>query len=250
MKGPVVVCGASFMSPARCPDSLRGTHFSEIIAKELKTDLVVLSTGGCSNFSIALQVEKAIQLKSSLILAGNTQADRIEIPVHTLENTEYNVNIDGMSYHLENYASYKRTEFPKYMSTSLHDFFSKDTIQHLKNECPPIHSKIKPVQEYFSFLYDFNLKRKLDSFIIYSYYHKLHSSNIPYFICMEDMKSDGGEQCPWLYENKKFNIHYPRPEIECMIENDAKSPYHTTVKSQNLIAELLLKKYYENTNSR
>jgi hypothetical protein len=258
--GPVVVCGASFMAPAASPESLKGTHFSEIIAKKLNTDLVVLSTGGCSNFSISLQVEKAIQLKASLILAGNTMPDRIEVPIHNLENKEYDVNIDDMVYHLENFTSYRRTKSPKFISTSLQDFFCKETIKHLKQECSEINSKIKPIEQYFLSLYDFNLKRKLDSLIIYSYYHKLHVSNIPYFICMEDMKSDGGEQCPWLYENNKFNICYPRAEIGFICKNDVNllSPYHTGIRSQQLIADLLLKKYqifllkryHEVTNNR
>jgi hypothetical protein len=258
--GPVVVCGASFMAPAKNPESLKGTHFSEIIAKNLNTDLVVLSTGGCSNFAIALQVEKALQLKPSLILAGNTQSDRIEIPVHPLEDKNYEVSIDDMIYHLENFNSYKRTKSYKFMSTSLQDFFCKETIKHLKKECPQIDAKIESVKEYFLSLYDFNLKRKLDSFTIYSYYHKLHTSNIPYFICMESMKHDGGEQCPWLYKNGKYSNFYPRKEIEFICENDVDliSPYHTSVKSQHLIADLILKKYrifllknyHEITNNR
>jgi hypothetical protein len=258
--GPVVVCGASFMAPAASPESLKGTHFSEIIAKKLNTDLVVLSTGGCSNFSISLQVEKAIQLKASLILAGNTMPDRIEVPIHNLENKEYDVNIDDMVYHLENFTSYRRTKSPKFMSTSLQDFFCKETIKHLKKECPQIDPKIESVKEYFLSLYDFNLKRKLDSFTIYSYYHKLHTSNIPYFICMESMTHDGGEQCPWLYNNGKYSNFYPRKEIEFIFKNDVDliSPYHTSTKSQHLIADLILKKYrifllknyHEITNNR
>lgn len=245
MKGPVIVCGASFMSPAS-KGKYKDFHFSELVAKALETDLVVLSTGGCSNFAIALQIEKAISWKPtpSLVLLGNTETDRIEIPTTLLKSDKIEITIDDMFYHLDMYKSHRRTSDPKFFSTCLKDFYQPITVEHLQKECPEMLSKVKPVHSYFADLYHYGIKRKLDLQLIYSYYHKIHSSNIPYFICIESTRTDSND-IPWMYEDNRAIPNYLHDKINKLLKHDKDSPYHTDIETQEKITNLILKTYNE-----
>ena len=72
----IIVCGDSFMSPV--VGDYAGTHFSEIVAKEINYELVAYSRGGMSNGGICIQVKSAIEAKPDLILVGTTYFDRLE----------------------------------------------------------------------------------------------------------------------------------------------------------------------------
>lgn len=243
------------MAPARKDNQkYAGTHFSEEVAKRLGTNLVVLSNGGCSNFSIALQVEAAINWSPTpaLILVGNVPFDRIELP---LQDEIIAPTIFDQIYHLPQFFSYHRTDNPKFISTALRDFFDNDHMNNWIKEFPDIKKFVNPIHEYFNFIYNHNLKRKMDEQIIYSFYHKLHSSKIPYFICIEIFK-DVKNYCPWLI-NEKGDVQFPylSEKISNMITepksddiDGGDSPFHLSTKDQKLIAELIIKTYEENIN--
>ena len=253
-KSPVIVCGGSYMTPAHETHHYAGTHFAEIVAQKLNTDLVVLSNGGCSNFSVALQVEKAIDWypTPSLILAGNVPVDRIELP---LTEDISHVSINDQIYHIPEFKSYHRTKNPKFISTAIRDFFVEDSyhLKNWKNEVHDIEKFIKPIHTWFETCYNINLKRKLDDFVIYSYYHKLHNSKIPYFICHE-IPRDTHNQAPWLIDKQgNYLPQYLSIEIEHLIDEDSRSqfgsPYHTSKKCQQLIADLIISTYEKNIDN-
>lgn len=251
--GPIVVCGASYLSPSSI-EPWAGNHFSELIAKELGRELIVLSHAGISNFSISLQVEYALKLspRPSLILAGNTRWDRIDFPIETSSNKDRSVIIDGQLYPAEDHVSYHRTENPWFISTSLTDFFQPITVKKWLERLPQLNSKILAAQSYFEYLYDYNIKKQIDLNIIYSYYHKIHNSGIPYFICYEDFTVKGINNFNWLVDNlgRPFP-HYVSPQLVPLLNtaHDGRSPYHTTVEAQKQAAEIILKIYYENFNN-
>lgn len=250
--GPIVTCGGSYMTPAGPRHDLAGCHFSEIIADKLGTTVIALGNGGCSNFSIALQVEAALKIakpRPSMILMGNNPYDRIEIP---LKQEIPHPGISDMLYHISDFITYHRTENPKFISTSLQDFFDEKHLAHWHKEMPDTDKFVQPVNIYFELLYNHNLKRKLDELICYYYYHQLHISKIPYFICHESLM-DIAVICPWISNKLGSNKpYYLAEEFLKIIEDDkgwkGSSPFHTSKKCQEKLANLILERYEKNPN--
>lgn len=255
--GPVVVCGASYFSPASdlIPE-FKGKHFSQLVANALGRELVVLSGPGVSNFSIGLQVDHALKLdpKPSLILTGNTRWDRIDFPIGD-PTGEYSrsVTIDGQLYDAEDHFSYNRNPDPWFISTSLTDFFNLNTIRRWQKKYPTFNPKISSIQKYFEYIYDNNIKRYMDTSIVYHYYHQLHISGIPYIICYEDlMYSDKSYPFPWMRNDSDGTSSNNLSNIIKPILNNAHRgdcPFHTTVEAQEVAAKIILKFYNEHLNS-
>ena len=77
-KTTLVICGDSwFTTDNRYP----GQSFGEILANKHNLHLESLARAGCSNFTIALQIDKAIELDPDFIIVGCTDWARIELPL-------------------------------------------------------------------------------------------------------------------------------------------------------------------------
>lgn len=79
MKNKLIVCGESWNTPSDIP-KFRGTHYSELLAKDLNLQLLSFALSGCSNKAIAIQALDAIRQRPSLIIVGTCgHYGRIEI---------------------------------------------------------------------------------------------------------------------------------------------------------------------------
>jgi hypothetical protein len=248
----IIVCGDSYMSPVLTKEYV-GTHFSEIIAKELGFELIAYSRGGMSNGGICIQIKTAIEAKPDLILLGTTYHDRLEWPYNEIRPID-NLSINDIFYNhpVSLSVSYPwLNKDPKLVSTALRDIFDHwDNQLHSTAGDKYSKERLDALQKYFEFLYHPNLKKFIDETMIYAMYHQLHKSNIPYIICSEQLKGVVNK-CEWLnFGNNSFN--YARPDFDqiqydlCYGSNHIDPGYHSKPEAQAKIAKLLLEKYIPN----
>jgi hypothetical protein len=79
----IAVCGDSWFSAD--PD-FPGKSFGELVCAKNNWELLSLARGGCSNFTIALQVDKAIERQADFVILGTTTPDRGEFPIINAQN--------------------------------------------------------------------------------------------------------------------------------------------------------------------
>jgi hypothetical protein len=74
----LMVCGDSFNAPGKLEFS--GTHWSELVAKELNLELINLAIPGCSNRAVCYQMADSFRRPDSLVIAAPAASPlRIEI---------------------------------------------------------------------------------------------------------------------------------------------------------------------------
>jgi hypothetical protein len=78
MSKTVAICGGSWFAAA---PELPGQSFGEIMCVRNNWRLYSLARGGCSNFAISLQVDKAIEIGVDAVVVGATTPDRGEFPI-------------------------------------------------------------------------------------------------------------------------------------------------------------------------
>lgn len=225
----IIVCGDSYMTPVI---SAPGTHFSEIIAKKLKADLVTYSRGGMSNLGICLQLEEAIRQKPNLILFNATSSDRIEIPLKRNHHEFYNIQdiIYNESLSVSSYSSLTNKKGPNLISDTLYRLL--ELGESYDKIVPDMKNINHAVKEYFEFLHDPNWKRQIDYWCLNSCIQKLKLSGIPYIMmfvteifleCCVDIKTE--------------NIVYFN-QLPLIPKNDP--GYHSTVEEQIEISDILI----------
>ena len=83
MNKVVAICGGSYFS---ADPELPGQSFAEVMCSRNNWQLWSLARGGCSNFAIRLQVDKAIELGADIVVLGPVGPDRGEFPIITEDN--------------------------------------------------------------------------------------------------------------------------------------------------------------------
>lgn len=249
--GQLIVCGDSFMSPVQ--GKFAGTHFSELIAKQLNYELIAYSRGGMSNGGICLQIQAAIDLqpKPSLILLGTTSPDRMEWPINEITEVE-KFNLNDVLYGDDRFTSFNNfgsNEKAQLVSTPISDIFGHYKTKAYYKLDNQIGNRISALKNYFEFLYHPDWKREQDKLMLYAMFHKLHKTGIPYIICYEGVKGIV-DNCDWLNYGG-ISKNYAASEITTLISNfyDSRyndseiAEYHTSVHTQITIANILLEKY-------
>lgn len=240
----LIVCGDSYMSPVTGDHA--GTHFSELVAKELGYDLIAYSRGGMSNMGIAIQIQTAIDANPDLILVGNTSSDRFEWAINEYQSAQPFTVRDILYSHNKSLSSTYPwlNQNPKIASASLNEIENDwNDKKHMLYSDRYRNDRKLALTYYFQYLYHYDLKREADNLIMYAAYHKLHMSGIPYLICMERFIKTG-KDCSWLSQD-----NYPRPYIDNVIDQsryttDRPDPgYHLLPEDQQAIAKLLLDKF-------
>jgi len=218
----VYVCGDSFFS---CWKSCPGTHFSELLAKNLKFKLYNLARAGISNSSIRLQIGEALRNQADFILIGATDHMRFEVPLHSLWATQpkknYNaeVGIHNMDYRCSDNLSQKFILNQQH-ATMWSDHWSK----YQSEEFNPVFRQAW--KNYVSYILDMNYKQQQDTWIIESALAVLLHSNTN-FLYMPN-----GHHVPdWLPKRHVLDLNI---KAEYQVVGDH---YHTTQKDQIHIAE-------------
>lgn len=203
----LAVCGDSwFCSDLEWP----GRSFGEIIANENTWDLISLARGGCSNVAIALQIDQAIAMSADVVVIATTTPDRIEIPILTQHQTMWEslksaFNWNGFSQN--QLAIYDKSRIlanikyhPHPDLSSKHDFLVNpciisESMNNLAFYGPNSQKymgdltadQYRALQSYMLYLYDSNLKRQLDAWIISAACHRLTNAKIPFLLFVESL---------------------------------------------------------------
>jgi hypothetical protein len=213
-KKTLAVCGDSwFSSDLRFP----GKSFGEILSASLDWDFVSLARAGCSNFAICLQIDKAIELNVDFVIVGTTTPDRSEFPIihdqnvsiwqklkesfnwHNCTQPGVYVKSQGISNVLHSNSLSMNNAWisnPTIISESLNNLvFWKNTKLSAK--------QIESLKHYMLNLYDSQIKRQYDSWIISDACRRLEESGIPYLIFTHSLyDSDFFSDIKWIDQNK------------------------------------------------
>ena len=244
------ICGDSWFST---DNNLPGTSFGEVICNKQSWNLIDLARGGCSNFTIALQVDRAIEMNADLVVLNTTTSDRIELPIITEKNQsiwkklkqgfdwdnwfdlqarcfDKDKGLSNVSYQGHNNGSVKNnTNEPTIVSESMNNidpsFFGITEEQH--------HALV----EYMIYLHDTNLRKQFDSWIISDACRRLYQAGIPFIIFIEALyQYSYNKDIQWVNEDNVF-----RPsELALWQMPRCDSQYHYCPEDVNLIVDKLL----------
>ncbi len=239
----LIVCGDSYMSPTILYPN---THFSEIIADKLGYELIPYSRAGMSNGGIAIQIDTAMQQKPDLILLGTTYSDRIEFPINEPRSTD-KFTINDISYHHTTTSLTSNISLdPQLISTNLVEVISNNfgSTFHL---CDQPRKKEKAIKDWFRYLYHSDWKTQTDRWMMYGVVHQLNQSGIPYIMCLDPLNL--AASCPWLKNAPMVrNINKIIDERKKVDNSSPHLPYHTSIETQDIIAECLISYMKEHMN--
>jgi len=247
----LAVCGDSwFTSDWTAP----GKSFGEIICFRNNWELLSLARGGCSNFTISLQVDKAIELNSDFVILGTTTPDRCEFPLidderkSIWDNLKNKFNYDnwdeiqpetydksrGISNIWHNRSNlskkHKWIDNPTIISESLSSLIFGSSSRLTKDQ-------LKALKEYLLNLYDDSIKRQVDTWIISDACRRLEYANIPYVIFVTPLyekSKDFLKDISWVGDKKIIK------EDDFSFRNYGEiddTPFHYSIKSASLIAD-------------
>lgn len=219
-KKTLTICGDSWFSTDR---NYPGQSFGEILSKKHNLHLESLARSGCSNFTIALQVDKAIELKSDFIIVGCTDWARIELPLvqqygllknflnwskwptKSQEIALYNkdkglLNIKYSDCIHEISAQYSRPDDETIISESINNLV-------WSNRHDLDTTILQALEQYILHIYDSGVKQQTDCWIISDAARRLVESGIPFLIYIEPLfNHDFIQNIEWL--DKKYQVMY------------------------------------------
>lgn len=222
----IAICGASwFTSGQKWP----GASFGEKLAKKVNFELISLARGGCSNFTIALQIDKAIELGADYIVVGTDTHDRIEMPILDSHNETIRAYIKRLfswegwnSQHSRWYKPKRGLSNIQYWPhpdlSSEHEFLKDPTIisETMNNLAFPeanvndyyklTDEQVAALKLYMLNLYDSNVKQQQDCWIISDACRRLQQSQIPFVVFVDPLFVQAYEKnISWLPAANKVN---------------------------------------------
>lgn len=230
----LAVCGDSwFSSDLDHP----GESFGEQLAQRHSFDLLSLARGGCSNFAIALQINKAIELGAEFVITGATSCDRIEIP-RTRKKFEQikdffnwhnwyqtptrsydkirgisNVKYKNMPYISSQYTWMSESTI---ISESINNLaFQENNYHFYADELDQ--ERVDALKAYLVHLYDDNIKRQYDAWIMSDAVRRLVASKIPFlFVTYPLFEHEWYEDISWVPRDNLINAtdfnYYTQPQ--------------------------------------
>lgn len=219
-KKTLAICGGSyFTTDSHYP----GQSFGEILATKHNLQLESLARSGCSNFTIALQIDKAIELNPEFIIVGCTDWARIELPIvhqgNLLKNFLNWAGWPSKSQEIAVYDKIKGLLNIKY-SDSVHELSSQysqpaeetiisESINNMlwSNRYNLDASTLQAIEQYILHIYDSGVKQQTDCWIISDAARRLVQSRIPFLLYTEPLfNHDFIENIKWL--DKKYRVMY------------------------------------------
>jgi len=248
-KKTLVVCGDSwFSTDSKYP----GQSFGEILANRHNLDLWSLARTGCSNFGIALQINKAIELRPNFIIVGCTSHDRMDIPLtkdtnfikkffdlgswsqaeqsicsynrdRGLLNVKYSHTIREMS------SQYSNPEFESIISESINNLLWLNKSRYNLNS-----EIIESLKQYMLHLYDSGIKQQIDCWIMSEAARRLVESKIPFLLYIEPLfNHDFIDDISWL--DSKYKVMYT--DFSFCSYKTGRPLFHMDVKDSILFAD-------------
>ena len=243
----LVVCGDSWMSPVKGHnhEKYEGTHFSEIIAKKLNYKLITYSMSGMSMGGICIQLKTALELnpKPDLIIFNTTTSTRFEWPINDVDEIR-DISVQDIYYCKKESLSHYNEELNRHPKIICHsiDYIVDKQVYMWENKDKYGKERLEALTQYLTWLYHPDLKRFMDSCMMYGMIRRVHDSNIPYLILLDNGNSIA-RQCSWMSENNYASYDVELFDYGHHDYNWEDPGYHTTVECQKKIADLLLTKY-------
>jgi len=179
----IAVCGCSFSAVSHL-QNFSGTHWSEILAKNLGAELHNYARQGISNSVIRLQIEEAIKIKPDWVFINATTPDRIEFPV---DNNRYNKKLG-----LKNF-NYFKDDNVKLISETMFSVIDNHPHEYRRDKVS------KPIRDAVSLhaalIYEIHWQQQKDNWLLNSGLWKLHDLNIKFLYN------------PWVINHKNMPFH-------------------------------------------
>lgn len=190
----LAICGDSFNAVSKI---LPGTHYSEILAKDLGWQLLNYARRGCSNGGIRLQIQEAIDQNADFVIIVPTGWDRMEIPVRDnfYDNPKNIIKTWGNLLQDFLLDKSKSTYDPKLGIKNINydpdktDHMVFETIfslaenyTHEYRKAKLTQEKVEAMKQYINHIYDSGWKQQLDKWIITEGVCQLQSRSIPFSI--------------------------------------------------------------------
>lgn len=239
------VCGDSFMTATINGDrndiiDSEGKHFTEILAKKLNYEYFTLARSACSNIAIRFQIEEMINRNVDLVLIGTTTPGRIEFP-HPNKKFDKKLGVYNFDYSIKYYPdqSCRESKFQNNIVTETitnifdnHDPRTKKTVSDGRTTARPYISteQLVALEYYVNYLFDIDLKKQIDEWIIYSGIKSLEEHNIPFIICVGNQDIYFNQNKPNLIRSD--SILYPGRYT------GGTRRWHTTDEDQLILADL------------
>ena len=198
-----------------------GTHFSEIISRELPGTLMSLARPGASNFYIGLQVEYAIKQRPDLILVMFSNYDRIELlngvsPYHVDRGIE---NIQGNPISSVNAGT---------VSNVITNFIDQHLVESQQEDA---------LKAWFANVYDFGIRYHQDWFMCQGILHRLKESGIPFVFNFGGMKYFSVDPAQaWSSFQNNLVMDNPWDQLDFTLGSSS-GVYHTNFATQQIVAE-------------
>jgi hypothetical protein len=201
----LTVCGDSWFST---DSNYSSSSFSEILASKNNLQLENLARGGCSNFAISLQVNKAIELNSDFIIVGCTSCDRIELPLTNnsdiikkffnfdwFKSKEWKTTAKEFGTYYKPIGllnvknSHATQELSSQYSNSQCETIISESLNNLiwQNRYDLDEETIVALKQYISHIYDNNIKQQIDCWVMSDAARRLISSGIPFLMYVEPL---------------------------------------------------------------
>ena len=221
-KKTLAICGDSwFTTDSRYP----GQSFGEILATKHNLKIESLARGGCSNFTISLQADKAINLNPNFIIVGCTDWARIELPIQQHSNwlKDFLSWVDW-PFKSQEVASFSKDKgllnikysHAQYEQSSQYSQIEQETIISESinnilwtNRYNLDATTLTALEQYILHIYDSGVKQQIDCWIISDVARRLLNSGIPFLLYTEPLfNHDFIENIQWV--DKKY----------CVMSND------------------------------
>jgi len=207
-----VVCGDSWFST---DSDYAGCSFGEVIAQRHDLELISLARGGCSNFAIALQVNRAIELRPDFVIVGCTTWDRIEVPNIASDITDRSfMNWFDWPRRAEAQGKYQQSQ--GLLNIRYSDAISEMSSQYSRPELETVISEsinnliwenryglgpdiLEALKQYILHIYDSNTKQQIDCWCMSDAARRLERSGIPFLMYVEPLfNHDFIDDITWL----------------------------------------------------
>lgn len=231
------VCGDSYMASMSYDntdlDNGYGKHFTELLAKKLKYEIITFARSGCSNQAIRLQIDEIIKEKPDLVIIGTTSLDRLEFPIcdklYENKNGLYNIDYRNFPNTSSEYEKFNVIE-PKLYSLTFNDLFFGNRFNFNEYE-------LNTLKLYFERIYDVNWKMQQDTWIISDGLRKLIDNNINFF-CINNFLN--GEDLSFFGDRIVYNKEL-NPWCYYKSDHNPKYWFHTNLEEQ----EMLFNEWYK-----
>jgi hypothetical protein len=222
----LVICGDSWFST---DNRYYGQSFGEVLATRHNLQLESLARSGCSNFTISLQVDKAIEMNPDFIIVGCTDWARVELPIdqqsNLLKDFLSHIKWPIKSQEVVAYRksrgllnikySHSQYELSAQYSQPAEETIISESINNLiwHNRYNLSDETIQALEQYILHIYDSGVKQQMDCWIMSEAARRLLNSGIPFLIYTEPLfNHDFIENIDWL--DKKYRVMYYDFSIE------------------------------------